>query len=173
MRRLKPETFSAQYDVRLLNRAHVPEIFALYASNPQYFSSCADTAEPAHVLRDMSLLPPGKTSEEKYYAGYFLDGNLVAVLDLIDGYPDARTAYIGFFCVHGALSRRGIGSLILSELFACLRGEGFSTVRLGYDPKNPQASAFWVKNGFRTVQEIPYTHPSGMQGTMAVAERRL
>ncbi len=44
----------------------------------------------------MCALPLCKSMDDKYYIGYFENGCLIAVMDLIDGYPNAGTAFIGF-----------------------------------------------------------------------------
>ena len=77
------------------------------------------------IKSDMTALPPKKTLEDKYYVGYFDDaGNLIAVMDFIDKYPDERTAFIGFFMVNADFQGRGIGSFLISELFQYLNRGG-------------------------------------------------
>ena len=171
MRRLQVSAFSETLDVRLLTRADVPEILRVYASNPLYFRLCGTEASEQNVLRDLTLLPPGKPAQDKYFAGFFDAGALCAVLDLIDGFPDAQTAYVGLFMVAGERSGQGLGGAIIEALLRYLRAAGFASVRLGYDPENPPASHFWRKLGFRTLREVEYTHPGGRTGRMAVAER--
>lgn len=74
----------------------------------------------------MQALPPEKTAADKYYVGYFDSGGLAAVLDLILGYPQEGTALIGFFMVDAARQGTGLGSRLVSEAAACLRGGGGS-----------------------------------------------
>lgn len=93
---------------------------------------------------------------------------LAAVLDLIDGYPSAETAYIGLFMVDGRFSGQGIGSHLVEELLEELKTAGFSRVRLAYQKANPQSTRFWTKNGFQPVEEKPHPY-----GTMLVAVRNL
>ena len=116
----------------------------------------------------MTLLPPGAAPEDKYFLGYFRGDRLAAVLDLIDGYPSAETAYIGLFMVDGRFSGQGIGSRLVEELLEELKTAGFSRVRLAYQKANPQSTRFWTKNGFQPVEEKPHPY-----GTMLVAVRNL
>ena len=37
---------------------------------------------------------------DKYFFGFFEREELVAVMDLVDGYPAQRTSYIGFFMMN-------------------------------------------------------------------------
>lgn len=69
-------------------------------------------------------------------------------MDLIDGYPNHETAFIGFFMVDAAFQGWGTGSFIISETADYLRRIGKTAIRLGIDADNPQSNAFWRKNGF-------------------------
>lgn len=169
MRRLDPSRFSARYAVRALTKADVPAIYALCRSNPLYYEHCGAETSEELIARDMALLPPGTDAEQKYYLGFFDGGRLLAVLDLIGGYPEADVAFIGFFMVHGDCAGRGLGTGIIGELFAALRAAGFQSVRLAYEKSNPQSKHFWTKNGFRPLREV--THPDF--GTVILAESDL
>ena len=106
---------------------------------------------------------------QKYYVGFFAAGTLVAVMDLVDGYPDADTAFIGFFMMNKSLQGRGVGTALVSEVLAYLTVLGFAAVRLGIDKGNPQSTHFWLKNGFAVLDEKP--QPDG--GCYLVAEKVL
>lgn len=43
---------------------------------------------------------------------------------------------------------KGIGSEIFQEIERGLQAKNFKRIRLGYVKDNPQAKAFWYKNGF-------------------------
>lgn len=78
---------------------------------------------------------------------------MVAVLDLIDGYPQQDIAYIGFFMVDVAFQHSGIGSEIISTVSEYLCSNGYSSIRLAWIKGNPQAEHFWRKNGFVPIKE--------------------
>ena len=169
MRRLDPAGFSARYAVRALTEADVPAIYTLCRSNPLYYAHCGMEPSGELIARDMALLPPGTDAEQKYYLGFFDGGCLLAVLDLIDAYPEDGTAFIGFFMLDGEHSGRGLGSSVIGELLAALREAGIQSVRLAYVKSNPQATRFWTKNGFCPLRKV--SHPD--YGTVIVAERAL
>ncbi len=167
---LDPASFSTQYGVRLLTESDIEWVFALYSTNPQYFRHCGVPATREGVLRDLTLYPPGKASEDKYFLGFF-DGDkerLTAALDLILDYPDEGTAYIGFFMVDGTRAGQGLGTALMEELFTSLKAAGFDAVRLAYEKSNPQAARFWQKNGF-----FPQGEAAHEYGRMVVAHRAL
>ena len=48
------------------------------------------------IEKDIEITPPGIPIEQKYYIGFFDNDKLVAVMDLVDGYPTCDYVYIGF-----------------------------------------------------------------------------
>ena len=79
-------------------------------------------------------------------------------MDLILGYPQEQTAFIGFFMVAAAHQGTGLGSALVGEAMEYLRSLGYTTLRLGVDKGNPQSFAFWSKNGFQVTGETEYIH---------------
>jgi hypothetical protein len=55
------------------------------------------------ILHDLHITPPNTSAEAKYYVGFYNGDLLVAIMDLIDGYPDSDTAFIGFFMMNRQL----------------------------------------------------------------------
>ena len=109
MKRLDPATFSEKYAVRELTPADVPTVLRLMQGNPLYFRYCGGDAVPSEqsILRDMSIVPGKKTLEDKYYVGFYRGETLAAMMDLIDSYPEDDIAFVRFFMMDIAGSRRG------------------------------------------------------------------
>ena len=139
---------SNKYRVRLLSREDVPEVVALCSKNEQYYRYCPPFVSEQSIIEDMNALPPRKEAGDKYYIGYYDGDKLTAVMDLIVGFPNSSTAFIGFFMVAAEDSGRGIGTGIIDELCAFLKENGFEFIRLGRAKGNPQPERFWHKNGF-------------------------
>lgn len=103
---------SKTYNVRRLQEDDIEQICTLCSGNPQYYCYHPPTATADSIREDMRALPPGREPQDKYYVGYFAgDGTLLAVMDLILGYPQEWTAFIGFFMVSAARQGAGLGSL--------------------------------------------------------------
>ncbi len=147
------QQLSASYAVRRLTEADIPTVLALQSANPQFYRYHPPLPSEASIREDLAALPPGKTAADKYYAGFFSGEQLIAVLDLILGYPDAQTAFLGFFMTAAAVQKKGVGSAIISDIRACCKRLGFARLRLAIDEGNPQSEAFWTKNGFRQTGE--------------------
>ena len=139
---------STKYRVRYLLEEDVPEIYDLCSKNEMYYRFYPPFATEKSIRDDMKALPPGKDMSDKYFIGYYDQSRLVAVMDLIMGFPDEKTAFLGFFMTDASVQKTGVGSCIIEELGTFLRGEGISGIRLCWVIGNPQAEHFWKKNGF-------------------------
>lgn len=159
---------SSRYDVRRLGETNADDILAIYIDNPQFYRYCEAKPTRVQVLSDLRVAPPGIGLEDKYYVGFYEEETLVAVMDVIDGYPTPEIAFIGFFMMNRALQGRGLGSEIVQEVAAYLKHTGMAAIRLAIDRENPQSTHFWRKNGFRVVKEVDRNG-----WPMLVAERAL
>ena len=121
--------FSKKYYVRKLQKNDIDQIYGLCSKNHLYYQYC----------------PP--------YVGYFKNEKLIAVLDLIDGYPKKDIVFIGFFMMDINIQKNGIGSAIVNELIKYLTTLEYKEVRLGWINGNLQAEHFWIKNGFCPIKE--------------------
>lgn len=145
--------FSTSFQVRKLTEADLEQVLALYQTNPLYFEHFPPLPSLESLANDLVDCPPGKSLSDKYFLGFWEHNRLVAILDLIDGYPTAEIAYIGLFMVDANLSGQGLGSRIMAELLPQL-ATWFKKVRLGYVESNSQSSYFWSKVGFYPTGEI-------------------
>ena len=161
--------FSKRYSVRLLDGDDIETIFTLCSRNSLYYDHCPPFVSRESIRRDMKALPSKKTLSDKYYLGYFDGEKMIAVMDLIASYPNATTAFIGFFMTDISVQNTGIGSRIIDELCLYLPEIGFTSIRLGWVKGNPQAEHFWHKNGFTETGDTYNTD----EYTVIVAERDL
>ena len=139
---------SDEYTVRRLGEGDVDEIYALSAGNPMFFRYCPPFVTRESILEDMAALPPRTTPEDKFYIGFFREGKLAAIMDLVFNYPDEKNAFIGLFMVDINLQGRGVGSAIMDGCLRFIGEQGCGKVSLAYAAGNPQSEAFWEKNGF-------------------------
>ena len=168
MGRFDAVNISSIYYVRKMTEKDLSLICELMGRNELYFQFCGRPYSREEVRNDLYLTPPGKNLDDKYYVGFFDGETLIAVMDLIDGYPEKEIAYIGFFMMNKAYQGCGKGSEIISEVCESLKAADMQKVRLGIDKENPQSNHFWKKNGFRTIYEVEQE-----AGIIVVAERLL
>lgn len=168
MRKIEIRKLSKRYDVRKLNSDDIQMIYSFCKRNTQYYKYCGKELTIELIEKDLEITPPGIPIEQKYYIGFFDNANLVAVMDLEDGYPNSEYVYIGFFMMDCELQGKGIGSIIISEALEYLHEQGFQKSQLGIDKDNPQSNHFWRKNGFEVIREVEIE-----EGIILVAEKQL
>ena len=159
---------SRRYSVRLMSDSDANDMFEFCRQNTQYYQYCGRQPSLELVLSDLHITPPGIDPSDKYYIGFYQKDTLIALMDLIDGYPEPGTAYIGFFMVNKAYQGQQLGTSIIRDTAAYLKAAGKTAVRLGINKGNPQSTHFWKKNGFFVIREVDRDG-----GTILVAERTL
>lgn len=168
MKQIELRMLSKIYNVRKLNIDDVEMIYNFCKRNTQYYEYCGKDLSVELIEHDIKAAPPGIPMEQKYYVGFFENSKLIAIMDLIDGYPNSNCVFIGFFMMNSELQGKGIGSKIISEVLNYLQNQGFKKCQLGIDKANPQSNHFWRKNGFEVIREVVTE-----EGTILVAEKQL
>lgn len=164
------QSLSSKYTVRRLVTSDTEIILKLNESNPLYFKYCPSAISRPMIRHDMTVVPPQKTKDDKYYVGFFDGDKLVAMMDLITKYPDDITAWIGFFMVDAQYAGKGLGTALIKEILSALSSEGFKQVELAVAKGNPQSEHFWKKNGFfktgREEEETNYHYTVVVMGRL-------
>ena len=88
---------SKSYNIKKLTINDIDTIYDFYKNNNRYFSYLDTTPSKQSVIEDMNETPNGISIDNKYFIGYYKENNLIAIIDLIDGYPNPNEAYIGLF----------------------------------------------------------------------------
>ena len=87
--------------------------------------------------------------KSKHFVGFYDDDErLVAVMDLITGYPESDDAFIGWLMVDGDLQGKGVGSGIFADVRAAMKAAGYDYMSLAVIKKNEEAVKFWESQGF-------------------------
>ena len=159
---------SSLYDIRRMDDSDVDSILNFCQKNSQFYEYCEAEPTREQVLNDLHIAPLGISLSDKYYIGFFQKETLIAVMDLIDGYPEPDNAFIGFFMMRKELQGQQIGSAIIQETAAYLKTIGKTAIQLGIDKENPQSTHFWSKNGFHVIREVERD-----KWTILVAEKAL
>ena len=145
---------SKGYTTRVLEDTDVDIILELCQKNPLFYKYTEAKPTKEQILDDMKATPPGIGLSDKYFFVFFEGEKLVAVMDLVDGYPDSKTAYIGFFMMNPEYQGKQIGTDIIHEVVNYLQYIGKTAIRLAIDKGNPQSMHFWKKNGFEVLFEV-------------------
>lgn len=140
--------FSEDYQVKKITEEDIPEVLKLCKGNPTYYKHMKMEPTIDNLKETITVLPPNMTMEDKFFVGFYKDNCLMAILDLITGYPNRETAFIGWFMTKKEYQRRGLASKIVRKLLELMKNKGFQYVRLGYVKGNTESESFWKRNGF-------------------------
>ena len=147
------DALSTSHQVRRITEADISDVYALCKSNQKYYEALNTAPTVESLTEIISSVPEGAGSEDKHFVGFYADGRLISVLDLITGYPEKDDAFIGWFMVDGHLQRQGIGSQIFADVRAAMTGQGYDYLSLSCEKENTGAIAFWQAQGFKAAAE--------------------
>ena len=107
-----------------------------------------------------SMLPDGKSYDDKFVLGIYDHAVMVGCIDLIRRFPDPSTAHIGLLLIAEHHQGMGLGTLAYERMERlveswpeCMR------LRLGVLRDNVRAHRFWAGLGFVPTGEIkPYRY---------------
>ena len=128
---------------------------------PAYFSRLiGQAARATEALLCFSEIPPGKTREDKFVVGFFCEGEMVGCADLIRGYPDGRTAFLGLLLFSEKHQRTGRGEAAYEWVENLVREwKSIDKIRLAVVLTNDSVMPFWKRMGFvDTGERKPYRH---------------
>ena len=126
------------------------------------FSHRTTGAHPAASAAQsmITALPPNKTYQDKFVFIAYCEEVPVGCIDLVRGYPDASTAWIGLLLINENLHRYGLGRLSYKKIEEQIRlWPEITNIMLSVVAKNSVAIPFWQKMGFSlTGEKKPYKH---------------
>ena len=149
-----PAWYRANLEWHPLTETDLPALLGFCQKNEEYYSYIKCTPELETLKRQLTVLPPETTPEQKRFVGLWKEGQLCAILDLILDWPEQGKAYIGWFMVAKPLQRAGLGRWLIREVCEQLRSNGYHTVRLGCVAVNLPGLSFWQACGFAPTGEV-------------------
>lgn len=117
---------------------------------------------PADAQSTYTILPEGKSYEDKFVFGIYADDEMVGCIDLIRGYPDSRTAWLGLLLISEKHQRRGFGAQAHELVENVIHGwETCDRIRVAAVKTNEDVIPFFERLGYRATGEItPYRYGS-------------
>jgi GNAT superfamily N-acetyltransferase len=97
-------------------------------------------------------LPPGRSPHDKQVLAFFADSAPAGCADLVRGYPEPQTAYLGLFLFREGFQGRGLGPRALTHVAGLAREWNCKTLRLAVIATNVRGQRFWLREGFVEVQ---------------------
>ena len=112
-------------------------------------SSAPETAH--HVLQSR---PPEVDPSRKHVVGFTRNRQVVAIVDLLEGFPAESEWYAGLLLLAPSERSRGLGTAVWSAIETWIRAAGGRQVRLIVQQQNPGAARFWRSVGFGADGEV-------------------
>ena len=152
------QTLSTQYRVRKITEADISSVYRLAKSNRRYYRYLGRIPTRESLTEIISEVPEGVSPVCKHFVGFCNEDDvLIAVMDLITGYPESDDAFIGWLMVDGEMQGRGIGSGIFADVRAAMKAAGYDYMSLAVIKKNEEALKFWKEQGFKVSEETVST----------------
>lgn len=146
---------STSFDVRRITEADIADVYLLAKANRLYYEYLHTEPTVARLTEVISEVPEGTSLTDKHFVGFYNEGGeLVAIMDLITGYPEAGNAFIGWFMLDVNHQRKGIGSQLFADVRAALSAQGYDHLELGVITDNKEAKGFWEAQGFAPTGRI-------------------
>ena len=93
--------------------------------------------------------PPGVDPAASQRLGLCDGDDLLALVELSFGFPEADSAYIGLLIALPSARRTGAGTALLRACEEIARSRGAREIFMAVLDANPMGRAFWVREGFR------------------------
>ncbi len=163
--------------LRPITPADVDALQELIESDPGYTERITGYPPGSSDAQSLLMMRPEHLFEDaKLVLGAFQDDRLVAVADLLRGYPNDHTAFIGLPEVHWNHQGLGLGKATyeLVQRYVETSWNEVRTLRLAVVDTNAHiATGFWLRQGFEpTGEERPYQYDK-LESTARLYEKQL
>ncbi|MBO4352843.1 MAG: GNAT family N-acetyltransferase [Eggerthellaceae bacterium] len=147
--RLDIQSLGTAFNVRALTEADITDVVLLAKSNRRFYRALGVRPSKSRLTEIISNVPAGARDSGKHFVGFYDSrGDLVAILDLICGYPNADEAFIGWFMVDADLQGHGVGTGIFADVRASMKAQGFNRLSLKCPKASEEGRRFWEEQGF-------------------------
>ena len=125
-----------------------------------YLLEQGQLAAPGAALALMNECPPDRSTSDKAFWGIYVRNEIAGYAEILRGYPNETTMYLGLLILMESYQHRGVGALAYTRIEEEVTSwEGAATIRLAVLSTNPAPGTFWERMGFHSTGEIrPYTH---------------
>jgi len=122
-------------------------LHGLFAAAPDYCMRAIGRVPGIDEMREPAL-PPGKTSQDDYFFGIYLAEQMIGCADLLRGFPDEKTAFLGLLLISERYQNKGLGVRACAELEkVALTWPEISVIRGSVVQSNDKVVSFWKRMG--------------------------
>lgn len=142
----KLQSYLSEYTVEIVSLSNISRYESVFYSNDEYY--LLTDGHPATRKECVDTIEYGMDDSSAYNIGVSKNGEPVAFLSVITGYPQMTTLYIGLLLIHENFKRQSIGTTIISALHKIAYQLNFSDMQLSVQDNNIAGYSFWKKVGF-------------------------
>lgn len=155
--------------------AELKELQTVLNSVPDFTRrSRGDEQGPANAEEVFRQVPEGIAPEFKVVYGLYFNHRMVGYIDIIKGYPDDRTAFIGNLVIAEDVQGAGLGSEAMKDIEKQIRTwEGCERIRIGILRTNDFVQNFWRKMGFRKISDSAHYESGSLKTKIFFMEKSL
>ena len=119
----------------------------LFAAAPDYCKRVIGHVPDVDEMR-AAALPSGKTPQDDYFFGIYLNAQMIGCADVLRGYPDEKTAFLGLLLISEPYQNTGFGARACAELEKiALSWPEISVIRGSVVQSNDIVIPFWKRMG--------------------------
>ncbi len=165
---MERETIASSFKVRglqtwLLDESHIDVLQELQERCADFIQLATNQLPQPHAARDLLReLPPGKSQHDKFVLGFArTQATLIGVLDIVRGYPDPGTWYVGLLMFVPQERGQGLGRQVQAAVEQWVVQHGGRHLRLIVQAQNVKGLTFWRQGGFEIEGTANQTIASG------------
>ena len=147
--------------VRLSPERDLAAVQALYLRCADFIELTTGAPPTGEEAREVFFnLPRNRTLDDKLVMGCrdVESGALIAVLEMIRGYPSETDYWIGLFLLDPARRRQGLGTRFLHAYQQWAHRQGAQRLQLLVVTQNNAGQAFWQSLGFQEISRTQQVH---------------
>jgi len=156
--------------VRRATHADAPAIQALFAQDLEYWAHVEGAPLRENEGRLIFDDKPPSVPDERHHM-FLVDH--IALLDMLEGYPDEQTWFLGLIFLVPSARNRGLGTRFIEAVCDHARSHGARALRLAVAKVHPDARRLYDRLGFRFVDDRKRTVYTGDVVELALLERAL
>lgn len=139
---------------------NITEVQRVLEEAPTYSLNISGSLpSPGEAKEMFSEIPNGRSFDDKFIFGIYLDNKMIGCMALLRGYPNETTVMLGLLLLSEKYQRKGFGTQAHKKLEEIIKGWGnFEKIRIGVLITNQEILPFWKKMGYTETVRKPYKH---------------
>ncbi len=147
-------TVDGQSLVRL-GDGDLPRVLELCRRCAAFYELVEGQAADEETAREILGPPAGQVAQGmKHVWGLEDSGRLIAIVELLAGYPAAGEWYVGLLLISPERRGQGLGARLFRAVRSWMAAEGAAMARIVVQQQNPGAFRFWQRQGFAVEREV-------------------